>query len=103
MLTLNCSPDVNLNDLTQSELEMLVTDIKDELAVTPNCNFKPCGYDMDVGSDIDVIDRNSFKFNLQGSAVRKTGEERVAEIRDVPATVHTVPWEKLPGASFVPR
>lgn len=70
---------MDLTHLSYSEIELLVTAIKDELTVTPNCDFKPCGYNLDVGSAIEVMDHNTFMFTLQGSAVRQARSEGEAE------------------------
>lgn len=71
-MTVACPAD-DLRDLTNGERGSLARDIKHSLANSEGCDFKPCGYKLDSGKDFVPIDRNSFEFPLQGSAVRLSG------------------------------
>jgi hypothetical protein len=78
VLTLSCPNIADLRDRQGWQLRNLGHAIKSALKTTPNCDFKPCGYKLDSGSDLTPIDDNSFEFPIQGSAVRSSRSEMMA-------------------------
>ena len=70
ILTLSCAnANYDLRNLGNGALGRLGQSIKAALAAAENCDFKPCGYKLDAGRDVNVIDDNSFEFPIQGNTV----------------------------------
>lgn len=68
-VTLNCGDNAYLEGLSNRQRGGLARKIKG--ALIDRCGLKPCGYTLDAGRDLEVVDRNTISFNVQGGTVRQ--------------------------------